>query len=65
MTSYYATAYKTGSYPAITTDKVYLWARPHPANADAPDPVGKPDNFQLVRPVAFAVISPLMYRVRM
>ena len=48
MTSYYATAYKTGSYPQIETDKIYMWARPHAVDADAPDPVGKPDNFQLV-----------------
>ncbi|KAL7412808.1 glycoside hydrolase [Mrakia frigida] len=32
---YYATAFKTGVYPAITTDKIYLTARPHPVYAVA------------------------------
>ena len=50
MTNYYATAYKTGNYPTITEDKLYLWARPHPKDANAPDPVGKPDNFDVVSP---------------
>ena len=49
MTKYYATAFKTGSYPNVTEDKLYLWARPHPKDANAPDAVGKPDNYQLVR----------------
>jgi Glycosyl hydrolase family 71 len=50
MTSYYAAAFKTGSYPAITQDKIYLWARPHPKNATATsDSVPKPTNFELVR----------------
>lgn len=48
MTNYYATAYKTGTYPQITEDKLYLWARPHPKDANAPDPVGKPTNYELV-----------------
>lgn len=49
MTNYYATAFKTGSYPALTEDSLYLWARPHPKDADAPDSIGKPTNFELVR----------------
>lgn len=48
LTSYFATAYKTGSYPTVSQDKVYLWARPHPKDANAPDPVGKPANFDIV-----------------
>lgn len=52
MTNYYATAFKTGSYPAITEDKLYMWARPHPKDANAPDPVPQPTNFQLVSPIA-------------
>lgn len=45
MTSYYATAFKTGSYPTITEDKVYLWSRSHPRDAQAPrDPIGRPNN---------------------
>ncbi|KAI0086496.1 glycoside hydrolase [Irpex rosettiformis] len=56
MTSYYATAYKTGKYPAIQTDKIYMWARPHTSDANAPDPVGKPDNFQLSQDILWAVV---------
>jgi glucan endo-1,3-alpha-glucosidase len=57
MTTYYATAYKTGSYPDITEDKLYLWSRPHPGDADASsDPVGKPDSFQLLADVMWAVV---------
>lgn len=48
MTKHYATAFKTGSYPDVTEDKLYLWARPHPKDADAPDGVGKPTNFAVV-----------------
>lgn len=57
MTSYYATAFKTGSFPDITEDKLYLWARPHPRDATASnDPVGKPQSFQLMEDVVFAVV---------
>lgn len=48
MTSYYATAYKTGSYPSVTSDKIYVWARTHPKNANSPDPVPKPTNYEMV-----------------
>ncbi|KAK0461733.1 glycoside hydrolase family 71 protein [Desarmillaria tabescens] len=43
LSQYYITAFKTGSYPAITQDVIYYWARPHPyaANANA-DSLGKP-----------------------
>ena len=57
MTTYYATAFKTGTYPDITEDKLYLWARPHPGNAVASsDPVGPPDSYQLLADVMFAVV---------
>jgi len=49
LTSYYSTAFKTGSYPPVTKDQIILWSRPHPALATAPDPVGQPTNFQIVR----------------
>lgn len=49
MTSYYATAFKTGSYPAITQDKIYMWARTHPKEANSPDSVPKPTNYEMVR----------------
>ncbi|KAG9313201.1 glycoside hydrolase family 71 protein [Chiua virens] len=48
LTSYYATAFKTGVYPTITKDQILMWSRPHPALADAPDdPVGRPNNYQI------------------
>ncbi|TFK52554.1 glycoside hydrolase family 71 protein [Heliocybe sulcata] len=56
MTSYFATAYKTGSYPAITQDKLYLWSRTHPKDASAPDSVGKPSNFELTQDALWAVV---------
>ncbi|EMD39964.1 glycoside hydrolase family 71 protein [Gelatoporia subvermispora B] len=56
MTNYYATAFKTGSYPNITQDKLYMWARPHPTNANSPDPVPKPTNFQLDQDTLWAVV---------
>ncbi len=47
ITNYYATAFKTGSYPSITTDSITMWARPHPYNANAwGDSVGQPANWQ-------------------
>jgi glucan endo-1,3-alpha-glucosidase len=49
MTTYYANAFKTGSYPEITQDKIYLWSRPHPRDATASsDSVGKPQSYQLL-----------------
>ena len=57
MTAYFAAAYKSGSYPPVSMDTLYMWARPHPANANAAaDPVGKPDNFQLDQDVLWAVV---------
>ncbi|KAG8831974.1 hypothetical protein FRC17_002260 [Serendipita sp. 399] len=42
MTSYYAQAFKTGSFPVIAEDRVFVWARPHPKDASAPDHVPRP-----------------------
>jgi glucan endo-1,3-alpha-glucosidase len=48
LMQYYIKGYKTGAYPAITRDRVFLWARKYPANASAPDHVGKPDHWDYV-----------------
>lgn len=57
MTSYYATAFKTGQYPAIEKDQIFLTARPHPAKATASnDPVGKPRDFELTEDKLWAVV---------
>ena len=50
--SYYIFAYKTGAYPHVHKDRVFLWSRLYPANADPPagaDPVGRPDHWDWVR----------------
>ncbi|KII85452.1 glycoside hydrolase family 71 protein [Plicaturopsis crispa FD-325 SS-3] len=44
LIAYYITAYKTGTYPAIKTDRTFLWSRLFPAAATAPDAVGPPTN---------------------
>ncbi|KAK0206918.1 glycosyl hydrolase family 71-domain-containing protein [Desarmillaria ectypa] len=46
LSQYYITAFKTGSYPAITQDVIYYWARPHPYAANAyADSLGKPSGW--------------------
>ncbi|KAF8555251.1 glycoside hydrolase family 71 protein [Imleria badia] len=56
MTSYYATAFKTGTYPAISKDQIVIWSRPHPAFATAPDPVGRPANYEITADKIWAVV---------
>ena len=48
LTNFFATQFKTGAAPAITQDQLVLWARPHPKNPNAPDPVAKPNNYEMV-----------------
>ncbi|TFY60490.1 hypothetical protein EVJ58_g5112 [Rhodofomes roseus] len=56
MTKYYATAFKTGSYPAITQDQLFMWARPHPKDAQASnDGTGQPTSYQLTEDSLWAV----------
>ncbi|KAJ2919641.1 hypothetical protein MD484_g834, partial [Candolleomyces efflorescens] len=46
MSEYYITAFKTGSYPAITKDVIYYWSKPHPALATASIDGGRrPDGY--------------------
>ncbi|EIM86043.1 glycoside hydrolase [Stereum hirsutum FP-91666 SS1] len=57
MTRYYAEAFKTGTYPTITEDKIYMWSRPHPKDASASnDSVDKPANFDMSADTLWAVI---------
>ena len=57
---YYICAYKTGMYPQVIKDRVFLWGRLYPKNADPPagaDPVGRPANWDSVRhPICRCVI---------
>ncbi|KAI9573692.1 glycoside hydrolase family 71 protein [Boletus coccyginus] len=56
MTSYYATAFKTGTYPAISKDQIFMWSRPHPAFATAPDSIGRPANYQITIDKVWVVV---------
>jgi len=56
LTAYYAAAFKTGQYPQIQKDKIIMWSRTHPSQATAPDPVGPPDNFELLEDVVWVVV---------
>lgn len=51
MLPYYIQAFKTGIYPAITEDKIYLWGRLYDKNAQATgDNVPRPANADWVHP---------------
>ncbi|CAA7261980.1 unnamed protein product [Cyclocybe aegerita] len=57
LSEYYITAFKTGSYPAITKDVIYFWARPHPARATASgDSIGKPTGWDWTEDSMWAVV---------
>ncbi|KAJ6613323.1 glycoside hydrolase [Mycena sp. CBHHK59/15] len=56
LTRYYATAFKTGQFPAIEKDQIFMWSRPHPTNAQALDAVGPPTSFQLTQDAVWAVV---------
>jgi glucan endo-1,3-alpha-glucosidase len=47
LIAYYAPAFKTGSYPAIKQDQLFLWSRPHSKNTTATSPTNaKPTRWQ-------------------
>ncbi|KAF8798939.1 glycoside hydrolase family 71 protein [Phlegmacium glaucopus] len=56
LTQYYATAFKTGEYPAIEKDKIVIWSRPHSTRAKTSDPVPQPTNFELFEDAIWAVV---------
>lgn len=49
LNSYFARAFKDGQYPTIIKDQIFMWARPHPKSAQAPEAVPRPTNWELVR----------------
>lgn len=51
LNRYFMNAFQTGTYPAITKDQIFLWARPHPRDAASADSVPRPTNYQLVSPL--------------
>jgi len=57
MSQYYITAFKTGSYPAITNDIVFFWARPHPFAATASgDPLPRPTGYNWAEDSMWAAV---------
>lgn len=50
LNAYFARAFKEGRMPPIKHDKIFVWARPHPKDAIAPDTVPRPRNWELVSP---------------
>ncbi|KAJ7621058.1 glycoside hydrolase family 71 protein [Roridomyces roridus] len=53
--AYYIQAFKTGSYPKIEQDRIFLWSRLYPAASSTPDSLGKPDNWQWTEDFAWAI----------
>ncbi|KAF9484188.1 hypothetical protein BDN70DRAFT_181683 [Pholiota conissans] len=57
LSEYYIKAFQTGSYPAITSSKIYFWARPHPAGASASgDSLGKPTGWDWTEDSMWAAV---------
>ncbi|EIN11136.1 alpha-1,3-glucanase [Punctularia strigosozonata HHB-11173 SS5] len=57
MSSYYIHAFKTGHWPIVTADHVFIWSRPHPARASASeDAVPRPDNWRWTSDHLWAVV---------
>lgn len=57
LSKYYILAYKTGSYPVITEDVIYFWARPHPAQATARgDPLARPTGFNFAEDYLWTLV---------
>ncbi|KAJ7718317.1 glycosyl hydrolase family 71-domain-containing protein [Mycena metata] len=54
--AYYAQAFKTGDYPVIGRDRIFLWSRLYPSNANANDSLGRPANWQWTRDFLWAVV---------
>ena len=57
LQQYYISAFKSGVYPSVLRDRIFLWARLHPASADAPqDGIGRPSGWQYVcSPAVFSL----------
>ncbi|KAG8986907.1 hypothetical protein FRB90_003702 [Tulasnella sp. 427] len=49
MTGYYASAFKSGEWPSITSDKIFIYGRPHGVNDQASgDSLSRPERFNWV-----------------
>ncbi|KAL1662683.1 glycoside hydrolase family 71 protein [Schizophyllum commune] len=48
LTAYFARAFREGHHPPVEKDRIFMWARPHPKDAEARnDNVPRPDNWEL------------------
>jgi glucan endo-1,3-alpha-glucosidase len=57
LTKYYAQAFKTGSWPTITSDSIVVWARPHPKAATASnDSIGRPSGWDRTDDDMYALV---------
>ncbi|KAJ7099494.1 glycoside hydrolase family 71 protein [Mycena belliarum] len=56
LNSFFARAFKQGAYPPIDKDAVFLWGRPHPRAAQAPEAVPRPRNWELADDVFWVVV---------
>ncbi|KAJ6559169.1 glycoside hydrolase [Mycena vulgaris] len=56
LTRFYATQFKTGQAPVIEKDQIFMWSRPHPKNAQAPDATGPPTTFELTQDTVWALV---------
>ncbi|KAF8957310.1 glycoside hydrolase family 71 protein [Flammula alnicola] len=56
LNRYFTKAFQTGTYPAITKDQIFMWARPHPKNSTSADAVPRPTNWQLTDDTAWMVV---------
>ncbi|KAG9222501.1 hypothetical protein CCMSSC00406_0002836 [Pleurotus cornucopiae] len=56
LNQYYIEAYKIGSYPSISRDRVFLWARLFPAAASTADSVSRPEKADFTQDFLWAVV---------
>ncbi|KAJ7655358.1 glycoside hydrolase family 71 protein [Mycena rosella] len=56
LNSFFARAFKDGAYPPIQKDTIFLWGRPHPRAAHAPEAVPRPRNWELTDNVFWVVV---------
>jgi len=56
LNAYFARAFKEGRMPSIERDKIFMWARPHPKDATAPDTVPCPRDWELTDDKFWVVI---------
>lgn len=60
LQQYYISAFKSGVYPSVLRDRVFLWARLFPASAEVPqDHIGKPSGWQHVSSLAVLPVDAL------